>query len=43
MFSGFKMGILGRCQVLPSVEPVFIRVSRFSITLHDIWFVVVNP
>ncbi len=42
MFEGFKMGILGCCQVLPSMEPVFIRVSEFSFTPHDTCFIAVS-
>lgn len=42
MFEGFKMGILGCCQVLPSMEPVFIRVSEFSFTPYDTCFIAVS-
>ena len=42
MFKGFKMGILGCCQVLPSMEPVFIRVSEFSFTPYDTCFIAVS-
>ena len=38
MFEGLFLGILGCCQVLPSLKPVFIRVSGFSMVLHNVCF-----
>lgn len=42
MFKGFKIGILGCCQVLPNKTSVFIRVSEFSFTPYDTCFIAVS-
>ena len=38
MFKTSFWGDFGCCQVLPSRKPVFIRVSRFSMVLHNVCF-----